>query len=466
MKMHRFRTAPHAHRRPWVRESLAVLALGGLLAGCSEAESVPSLTCDLGLVDAIQVDRMMDHLTVLTQEIGPRVASSPQERAAADYLAQVLQRYGYETTLQEFERATILGSLTVDGQAQSFSVASGRLQGVSASEYPLLTGPEGVTGLLVDCGAEGPAGCSGAVAGAIVLLAPSDLPDAERLEALANEGAAGAILHGEGWERFMVSVPNASIPFVSLEGDEGERLRADYLGALATLRLERFERSQNVLATRRATLGDPDSAPIVIVTAHYDSVEKSPGASDNGSGTVGLLELARILANVPLSVEVRFAAVGAEEVGLVGARYYAANLPEEERVRVLANFNMDMIGTAGEAQTQLFVNTMDGDNLVAQSARAAREALGFPENLVRAPFQRGSSDHVAFYEIGIPAANFIWREPETIALEPWYHHPQDRLENISPERLRTALQLVLGAMTQVICPAAEPGPGASAPSDT
>jgi Zn-dependent M28 family amino/carboxypeptidase len=44
-------------------------------------------------------------------------------------------------------------------------------------------------------------------------------------------------------------------------------------------------------------------------------------------------------------------------------------LPEAERARIVANFNTDMIGTAGPDQTQLFVNTLDGDNLVARSAR-------------------------------------------------------------------------------------------------
>src|SRR5690606_10232597 len=107
--------------------------------------------------------------------------------------------------------------------------------------------------------------------------------------------------------------------------------------------------------------------------------------------------------------------------------------------------------TAGEAQTQLFVNTLDGDNLVARSARTARELLGLPEEILRAPYNRGASDHVSFHDAGIPAANFIWREPETIALEPWYHHPHDLFENVSPDRLRTAMQIVLAASLQVIC---------------
>jgi hypothetical protein len=71
--------------------------------------------------------------------------------------------------------------------------------------------------------------------------------------------------------------------------------------------------------------------------------------------------------------------------------------------------------------------------------------------MMRAPFQRGASDHVAFADVGIPAANFIWREPETIALEPWYHHPHDSFENVSRERIETAMRVVVGAATQVVC---------------
>ena len=53
----------------------------------------------------------------------------------------------------------------------------------------------------------------------------------------------------------------------------------------------------------------------VVVGAHYDSIARSPGADDNGSGTVMLLELARRLAESPIEgLEVTIVLFGAEEI--------------------------------------------------------------------------------------------------------------------------------------------------------
>jgi len=452
----------------------AILAALGVI-GCSEAAPPPPPPCDLGLVSLLEVERAMDHLRVLSVDIGPRVASSPAEREAADYLARELESYGYQVEIQSFPRVGVMAHLSVDAPgAGRVNVAAGRVSGTPAAEYALLTPEGGITGRLVDCGT---GACPPEVAGQIALLAPVEAGEGDatgngseragrsaedRIADAAAAGAVAVLLHGEDWRRFVVSVESAPIPFATLNLDGAQALR-DAGEVAVTLEVVRYDTSQNVIATRPlngartgAAEGQADletDAPIVVFSAHYDAVEKSPGASDNGSGTVGLLELARILVDVPVAVELRFAAVGAEEVGLQGARYYVAQLPEEERARIVANFNMDMIGTAGEDQVQLFVNTLDGDNLVARSARAAREKLGYPEALLRAPFQRGASDHVAFHDAGIPAANFIWREPETIALEPWYHHPHDTFERVSEERLGTALSIVLGASLEVICEA-------------
>lgn len=443
-------------------------ALGGIvLWGCGGSDApLPPLPCTLDLVQELDLGATLGHLDVLSGEIGARVASSPEERAAADYIASVLEGFGYDVQIQTFPRPGLAARLDVHGAegAEGFKVhpAVGRLQGVGVAEYSLLTPETGIRAPLVDCGglAVAGGGCVSDVTGAFALLTPAEGVSAEELlERAAAAGALGAVVHGEGWQRYGVTVPSASIPFVAVNGEAGERLR-DLAPIDITLRVGRYETSQNVIATRGPGAGAGSdttgvAAPVVVFSAHYDSVEQSPGANDNGTGTSGLLELARILARVETPFELRFAAVGAEEVGLQGARFFVAALPESERARIVANFNMDMIGTAGPLQTQLFVNTLDGDNLVAQSARAASAGLGFPEDLLRAPYQRGASDHVAFHDVGIPAANFIWRDPETINLEPWYHHPHDRIENVSPDRMQTALSIVLGAATEVICEAAE-----------
>jgi aminopeptidase YwaD len=426
---------------------LALLVVA-LFAGCAQEAPAEALTCDIDLVSHLDDSRAMDHLRVLSADLGSRVASSPEERVAAKYLAEEFVRYGYIVEVQDFPRPQIVAHLeAIEPSGIAVRAASGRLRGVSAEEYPLLTPDGGITGRVVDCGA---GECPPEAAGAIALITAGEGAEAEGLIAgAARAGATAAILHGPDWRRFVVSVSEAAIPFVSVNSEAAEVLRASGAAEL-NLQVNRYETSQNVIATRGLEGGEPD-APVVVFSAHYDAVEKSPGANDNGSGTVGLLELARVLAEIPVGVELRFAAVGAEEGGLVGSRYYVSQLSEAERERIVANLNMDMIGTAGEAQTQLFVNTLDGDNRVARSARAAREALGLPEAMLRAPYQRGASDHVAFHDAGIPAANFIWREPESASLEPWYHQPHDAIENVSPERLRTALSVVLTASLPMVC---------------
>lgn len=404
--------------------------------------------CGPELLDRLDLDRTMEQLRFLTEEIGPRVAASPQEAEAAEFLAEELRLAGYEVEIQEFPRTQVVAQIEVLAPASvQFHAAVGRVMETPATQYPLLTPEGGLTGRIVDCGT---GSCPAEVSGQIALITQGDGSAEALVRGAYDAGAVAAILHGPDWRRHLAAVPadGHTIPFVTVNLDAAEAIRAGG-DVEINLQVNRYETSRNVIATRPVE-GRPD-APVVVFSAHFDTVEKAPGASDNGSGTAGMLELARILADVPTEVELRFAAVGSEEVGLVGARYYVSQLSEAERARIVANFNTDMIATAGAEQTALFVNTLDGDNLVSRSARIARDILGYPEDLLMAPFNRGASDHVAFYEGGIPAANFIWRNPENADLEPWYHHPRDTMEHISRDRYHTALRIVLLASLQVMC---------------
>ena len=75
--------------------------------------------------------------------------------------------------------------------------------------------------------------------------------------------------------------------------------------------------------------GDPNH--VVIAGGHLDSVPEGPGINDDGSGTSTLLTMAQELAEgrYNLRNKVRFMWFGAEENGLVGSSYYAAD-PEPE----------------------------------------------------------------------------------------------------------------------------------------
>jgi len=79
---------------------------------------------------------------------------------------------------------------------------------------------------------------------------------------------------------------------------------------------------RNVIAEKRGQ----SPFPPLIIAAHYDTVEASPGADDNASALAVLLEVARSLRGVPLARSVRFIAFCLEEENLLGSLAYAASL--------------------------------------------------------------------------------------------------------------------------------------------
>jgi len=96
--------------------------------------------------------------------------------------------------------------------------------------------------------------------------------------------------------------------------------------------------SQNVLLTIPG-----QSERKIIVTAHYDTIENVPGASDNASGVGLLLEAAYRMLGVDNYYTIVFAFVGAEEVGLLGAAYYLESLTLTQRDNIMLNINADVL---------------------------------------------------------------------------------------------------------------------------
>ena len=87
-----------------------------------------------------------------------------------------------------------------------------------------------------------------------------------------------------------------------------------------TVSEQAFDTGVNVIAERPGT--DPN-AGILLVGAHYDSVQGSPGADDNATGVVVALEVARLLRDRQTSRPLRIVLFDQEEAGLVGSYAYA-----------------------------------------------------------------------------------------------------------------------------------------------
>jgi hypothetical protein len=173
---------------------------------------------------------------------------------------------------------------------------------------------------------------------------------------------------------------------------------------LTTRYHEQDPNSYNVIAEIPGT--DPALRDeVVLIGAHLDSWHTSNGATDNGDGAVSLMEAARILAAVGVRPRrtIRFALWGGEEQGLLGARAYLAKyLPEGPERDKLSVFLNDDPGTG---KTYGFY--MQGN----APAKAVFDAwleplrdLGVTRNI---PEGIGSTDHVPFNDVGLPAFNTI-----------------------------------------------------------
>jgi Zn-dependent M28 family amino/carboxypeptidase len=130
------------------------------------------------------------------------------------------------------------------------------------------------------------------------------------------------------------------------------------------------------------------------------------GAVDNGTGIASLLELARVFGQGPKPERsILFLAVTAEEKGLLGSEYYAAN-PLYPLATTVGDINMDSMSVDGRAHDfTISGNARLGllDDLVAMGAARGRVFVADP-NPAAGHFFR--SDHFPFAKRGVPAISF------------------------------------------------------------
>lgn len=98
--------------------------------------------------------------------------------------------------------------------------------------------------------------------------------------------------------------------------------------------------STNIIITKTGVLY-PNT--FLIIDAHYDSIN-GPGTNDNGTGTVLLLELARLLKDVETEYSIKFIHFSGEEDGLTGSQYYVNNTVIPQNLNIKLVFNIDEVG--------------------------------------------------------------------------------------------------------------------------
>jgi subtilisin-like proprotein convertase family protein len=167
-------------------------------------------------------------------------------------------------------------------------------------------------------------------------------------------------------------------------------------------------RGENVIATKTGTR-HPEKE--FIICGHYDNMPSgstAPGADDNGSGTVAVLEAARILAPFDFDYTIRFAAWDEEEIGLVGSYTYAEEAYEQGH-EILGVINLDMIAWDSDNDYTYTIATNDLSQAFTNDY-ITTTALYQPQ-FTHNYYYTTASDHASFWEFGYPAF---------LAIEDWY----------------------------------------------
>lgn len=195
---------------------------------------------------------------------------------------------------------------------------------------------------------------------------------------------------------------------------------------------------------------------VVVFSAHYDHVgigandRVYPGADDDGSGTVAVIELAQAFAANPVRPKrsLVFLAVMGEEKGLWGSDWYVKH-PAIPLEKTIADLNTDMIGRMDKKYEALnnpdYVYVIGSDKISTQLDSLLQLSNKESENLLldytynddKDPQQfYRRSDHYNFARNGVPIVFFF------TGVHDDYHQPTDTVDKILFERMTKIVRLM------------------------
>ncbi|GAA4995807.1 M28 family metallopeptidase [Streptomyces hyderabadensis] len=169
-----------------------------------------------------------------------------------------------------------------------------------------------------------------------------------------------------------------------------------------TTRVQQFTASGRTGYNLIADWPGGDANQVVMAGSHLDSVTSGPGINDNGSGSSAVLETALAVARSGYqpAKHLRFAWWGAEELGLVGSRYYVNSLGSVERAKISGYLNFDMIGSPNPGY---FV--YDDDPTIEKTFKDYFAGLGISTEIETEG--DGRSDHAPFKNAGVPVGGLF-----------------------------------------------------------
>jgi hypothetical protein len=283
----------------------------------------------------------------------------------------------------------------------------------------------------------------------------------------------------------------ATVDFLTVTVHPRDYTRTDNLDTAAAWILERFRETglevgiqeyrlreglyRNVIARKP---GRDAGAGILVVGAHYDAVQGSPGADDNASGVAVLLELARTLPEVEPERTIYLVSFCTEEPPFfategMGSHHFARELVARE-TPVHLMVALDLVGYySDEPGSQGFllpgmgllypdrgdfvgiVGDLGSGGSIRRVKRGMRSAGTIPVYSARAPSGLPGihwSDHHSFRKLGLPG---VMVTDTAFLRNPAYHGPGDTAETLDYERMAALVAALHGVLESEAYGAAE-----------
>jgi Zn-dependent M28 family amino/carboxypeptidase len=395
-------------------------------------------------------DRPRELLATLTG-LDSRMAGSDGEARAAEAVADAFRAAG----LRDVERESFGIDAWERGDSSLVATAPERR---AFETVALPYSPAGdVSGPLVDVGYGTPTEIEAAELDGRIALASTTTPPGgrfvhrmEKFGAASDAGAVGFVFvnHLPGQLPPTGSLTfggEASIPAVGVSHETGERLREHALDATAGELEDESTAHAELSVTAETRPGEshnvvghlgPETDERLLAVAHYDAHDIAEGALDNGCGVAVLATAARVLAAADLDRRVTVAAVGAEEVGLLGSEHLAETVDLDSVAGVC---NVD-----GAGRFRDLVAMTHTSEATAAAARRVRERTGQPITVESEPHP--FSDQWPFVRQGVPALQFHSEAADTPAATSgghgegrgrgWGHTHADTLDKVDTRNVR------------------------------
>jgi hypothetical protein len=218
--------------------------------------------------------------------------------------------------------------------------------------------------------------------------------------------------------------------------------------------------------------GSDRANEIVLIGGHYDSVEGSPGANDNATGTAAVLALARGFAGKKPSRTVRFVAFVNEEPpyfrsAAMGSVVYARRARERGE-KIVAMLSLETIGYYSEAEGSqhylfpinlfypstanfiAFVGNISSRALVRKAVGSFRRAADFPSEGTALPgfiLGVGWSDQWSFWREGYPG---VMVTDTALFRYPYYHSGEDTPDKVRYDPLTRVVIGLKGVVADLV----------------